>query len=91
MLRNWDRTMRYCSGVQKVNIKCMHTVLISLKLGLYTSRYSSQHVFIATGAIKLVKCFLILHKYIKVVLQNKRMVGAILIGDTDLEVKVYNS
>jgi len=27
-----------------------------------------------------------------VVLQNKRMVGAILIGDTDLEVKkVYNS
>ena len=27
------------------------------------------------------------HEYIKVVLQNKRMVGAILIGDTDLEVK----
>ena len=28
------------------------------------------------------------HEYIKVVLQNKRMVGAILIGDTDLEVKL---
>ena len=27
------------------------------------------------------------HEYIKVILQNKRMVGAILIGDTDLEVK----
>ena len=28
------------------------------------------------------------HEYIKVILQNKRMVGAILIGDTDLEVKL---
>ena len=27
------------------------------------------------------------HEYIKVILQNKKMVGAILIGDTDLEVK----
>ena len=27
-------------------------------------------------------------EYIKVILQNKRMVGAILIGDTDLEVKL---
>ena len=26
------------------------------------------------------------HEYVKVILQNKRMVGAILIGDTDLEV-----
>ena len=26
------------------------------------------------------------HEYIKVILRNKRMVGAILIGDTDLEV-----
>ena len=28
------------------------------------------------------------HEYIKVILQNKTMVGAILIGDTDLEVKL---